>query len=102
MLEALPGGQGYIFFNLRRCSSALYCGKMWSKCDEKWSLGKKAVSINDIFIKSMFFSLHHGDEVGKKGTLVLTIRGKKGLQLKNIYPWIYAVDDVIKAAVMTP
>ena len=59
------------------------CGQNVMK---KWSLGKKAVPTNDMFFKSMSFSLRHGNEVGKKGTLVLTIRGKKRLQLKNIYP----------------
>ena len=34
---------------------------------KKWSLAKKEVPTNGILFKGMFFSLHNGNEVRKKG-----------------------------------
>ena len=59
------------------------CGQNMIK---KWSLGKRAVPTNDIFFKSMVFSLHHGNEVGKKGAPSFGHPGKKGDSVEKYIP----------------
>ena len=59
------------------------CGQNVMK---KWSLGKKAVTTNDMFVKTTFFSLHHGNEVGKKGDPSFDHPGKKGASIEEYIP----------------